>query len=145
MNSSVVALLAEHFPKGLWHPGDPANDVPPKALPLPGLAHSGLPDDQAAQFAREAGLPDGDVPKLLAEAIVALIETDHEIVPRVELEQLKAEAATIDQPVSGQSVDVVCGCNKTQPLLQPVLGRRVIQVSGRMLKARIEKVCTCPA
>lgn len=144
-NTAVATLIAERLPNGLWHPGDPDNGIKPKAIPLPGLSHSGVPNEQAAYFAQQADLPDGNVAKLVAEAIVALLEQDHEIIPRTELAQLRAEAATIEDTPSGRSLDVVCKCNRTAPLLSLTVGRRAMVVtSGPMLKQRVDEVCRCP-
>lgn len=145
LNERIATLLAERLPGGLWHPGDPSIDQPPKMIPLPGLASSGIPPEMAEHFAQEAGLPSANVPKLVAEAIVNTIETDGqtEMIPRAELEQLRSDAATFEaSPPAGQMVTVVCtGCRA--PLLELSLGRPKVLTGGAALRRRIDEVCKC--
>lgn len=146
-NNRIATLLTERLPGGLWHPGDPAADQQPKLIPLPGLASSGIPPEMAEQFAQEAGLPSANVAQLVAEAIVNVIETDgaSEIVPRVELEQLRARAAELEaNPPAGQMVTVCCHCSPAEPLAELSLGRPQVMTSGAALRKRIDEVCKCP-
>lgn len=143
MNARIASLIAERLPGGLIHPGN--EELPAKAIPLPGLASSGIPAEQAKMFAAQAGLPSNDVPKLLGEAIVHLIETDgdSEIISRAELEQLRREAATVDQEQTGQTVNVHCRCNRQEPALTVATHRAVVYTSGAAMKQRLNEVCTC--
>ena len=84
MNRRIVNLIAEALPAGLTHPGDDHN--PPALIPLPGFRATGMTDDQAAEFI-------GSTAKLLAEALVTLIEQDHEILARADVTQLRQDAA----------------------------------------------------
>lgn len=143
-NVAVVALVAERLPAGLLHPGDPEANQPAKLIPLPGLNNLGISPQQAAQFADEAGLPTNDAPQLIAEAIVHLIETDgqSEIVPRTELDQLRARAATLDDVnPAAPTVAVHCRCEKW--LFDVTLGRARVIVDGAALRKRIDDVCGC--
>ena len=75
-NQAAVDLLAARLSTGLIHPGNPDAGQQPTPILLPGLSGTGIPEEMAAEFAREAGLPTNTAPRMLAEAIVALIETD---------------------------------------------------------------------
>ena len=146
-NERITTFLAERLAAGLWHPGDPAKDQKPKLIPLPGLASSGIPPEMAEQFAQEAGLPSANVAQLVAEAIVNVIETDGEteMVPRAELQQLRAQAATFAaNPPAGQMVTVCCHCSPAEPLAELSLGRPQVMTSGAALRKRIDEVCKCP-
>ncbi|EUA18456.1 putative gp80 [Mycobacterium xenopi 3993] len=93
-NAAVAGLIAQRLPEGLLHPGDPNANQPAKLIPLPGLRSTGIPPEMAKQFAAQAGLPSHDVPKLIGEAIVYLLETEgFAIIPSTELEQLRTQAA----------------------------------------------------
>lgn len=90
-NQVITDRLTQSLP-GLIHPGD--GKTGPIPLPAPMFRNSALPDAQAQQFAKEAGLPSADFTRLFAEAIVANIETDHEILTKEEVAQLRADAAS---------------------------------------------------
>lgn len=86
--------LADHIARALAegalvHPGtDKTGPIP---LPLPMFRTTGMPAEQADHFAQQAGLPHGDVAKLVGEALVHTIETsDQEIVSKAELARLRA-------------------------------------------------------
>lgn len=70
-NLAIADLIAERLPT-LVHPGDETH--PATALPLPMFASTAIPADVAEHFAEEAGLAHANITKLVAEAIVALIE-----------------------------------------------------------------------
>jgi hypothetical protein len=97
-NKAAVDLIAARLATGLIHPGDPDTGRPPTPILLPGLSTTGIPPEMAEDFAQIAGLPTNDAPKLLAEAIVALIETElaggSTIVTDADLAALQQAAAT---------------------------------------------------
>jgi hypothetical protein len=143
-NPAAVTLIAARLPNGLVHPGD-GDKQPAKLIPLPGLSNLGLPQGMAEHFAKEAGMPSSDVPQRIAEAIVHTLETDGdlELVPRAELEQLRAQAATLDDVNPNAPVVIVrCGCN-TEPILQLSIGRPLMVIDGKALRARLDAVCGC--
>lgn len=143
-NTAVVKLLAQRLPAGLMHPGD--NQTGPKLIPLPGLATTGIPPEMAKHFAQEAGLPHADVPQLIAEAVVALIEGEAgcTIIPNTELAQLRADAATVDTNPAGPVAQICCRCNRTHPLLEIAVSRPKILIDAPILSQRIRDICTCP-
>ena len=139
--SRVVDLIAERLPTGLVHPGD--ENTPAKVLALPGFANRGIPPEMAKQFADEAGLPPNDAPKVWAEAIVHLIESDGGcvIVPRSEWDDVKARSVV---PQEGSPVVAVhCGCNRKDPILTVAAGRAKVTTSGAALKKTLDEVCSC--
>jgi hypothetical protein len=77
---SIAELIAEKLSTGtLEHPGDADN--PPRTLLLPLFKpQAGMHPEIRAQQERLSGLSS----KVIAEAIVALIETDHDIVAKQE-------------------------------------------------------------
>jgi hypothetical protein len=138
-------LIAERLPNGLVHPGD-GDKQPAKPIPMPWLGNLGLPPGQSEQFSREAGMPTNDAPKVLAEAIVHLLETDggFAIVPRTEIAQLRAQAATLDDlNPSAPLVAIHCRCNPTEPVLSLALGRAKVMLDGTVLRERLDAVCGC--
>ncbi len=105
---TIAALIADHIGE-LIHPGD--GNSGPIVLPVSTFRTAGIPPEMAEQFAREAGYPTADIPKLVGEAIVHLIETqgDSEIISRGELAQLRA-AAKANEPLKDRPVEVHCHC-----------------------------------
>lgn len=105
-NEPIVELLARSLADGLTHHGDGK----PFVLPLPTFRTSGIPPEMAQHFAAEAGLPSTDVAKLTAEAIVHTIETngDSEIVPKAEINALRAQAAGVEPPARMQALELHC-------------------------------------
>lgn len=130
-NPAAAALIAERLPKGLVHPGD--DSTPAKLIPLPGLNFQGLPEGMRKHFANEAGLPDSDAPKLVAEAIVSLLETDggFEIVPKSEITQLRDAASTLDAAPPGATVTVYCPCS-SEPALMIAANRPQARLTRRI-------------
>lgn len=117
-NTAIAALIAQRLPNGLIHPGKPDGSQPARALPLPGLNSTGIPADQAKQFANEAGLPASDVPQLIAEAVIHTIETDGQstIITNTELDALRQAAA--DAPTGARVIEVHTSCPQATPLLE---------------------------
>jgi hypothetical protein len=76
---------------------------------------------------------------------VHLLETDgaSTIISSAELEQLRADAATMDNAPIGATVAVHCHCNAQQPLLTVGMTRPKFTVDGRLLAKGIAAVCTC--
>lgn len=149
-NQAAVELLAARLASGLVHPGDPERDQPPVAMPLPGLSSTGIPPEMAEHFATEAGLPHNDAPRLLAEAIVALLETElaggSTIVADTDLAALRTEAAAA--PEGRRVIAVHCNCDITlaNPLLELTVGNtdRVMVNGGRLLRALATRNPDCP-
>lgn len=115
-----AAALAARLPAGLIHPGNPATNTQPRALPLPGLSTTAIPPEMAAHFAEQAGLPSSDVPRLLAEAIEHLIaaDLDSTIISNRELAQLRQAAADAPDRTRIITVHTTCDRTRTAPLLQ---------------------------
>ena len=142
-NRPVIELLSSRLAKGLIHPGDQKQ----KLITLPGLSSTGIPPEMAKHFAEQAGFPTSDAPQLIAEAIIHLLETDCqlELVPKTEMAQLRAEAATLDDiNPTAPTVAVHCTCNRKEPLLTLAMGRPMVTVKGKALRQRLDEVCTCP-
>ena len=145
-NPELVKLIAERLPSGLLHPGDPTNNQPAKLLPLPGLRSSGLPPELAEEFAKAAGFPVSDVPKLIAEALIHLIETDGQctIVLNRQLAEQQAQTTTPEQAnPSMPTIQVYCQCNPRDILIKIAANRHRIAISSQSMKQRIEQVCSC--
>lgn len=106
-NERAAALIAQRLPE-LTHPGDGNGAI---LLPVSTFRMAGIPPEQAEQFARDAGYPSVDVPRLIGEALVHLIETegDSEIVPRSELAAMR-NAAAAAEPQRHRQVQVHCYC-----------------------------------
>lgn len=129
MNQAAADLLASRLPTGLPHPGD--NQQEPFLIPLPAFRATGMLPDQAEEMI-------GASAKLIAEAIVNLLETDggFEIIPRHDLQQLQTQAA--EEPDGTRVVHVHCHCDTQlqQPLFDitidktdraKIYGRAIIQ------------------
>jgi hypothetical protein len=146
-NAAAVALIAEKLPEGLTHPGD-GKKQPPKLIPLPGLKNLGISPEQAKHFAQQAGMPANDAPKLIAEALVHLIETDlnggSTIISNAELAQLRSQAATLgDLDPNAATVKVCCHCNLAKPVLHLAVGRAMVVLDGAALRKSLDDVCRC--
>lgn len=149
-NQAAVELLAARLASGLVHPGDPDHERPPVALSLPGLSSTGIPPEMAEHFATEAGLPHNDAPRLLAEAIVTLLETElaggSTIIADADLAALRRDAA--DAPTGKRMIAVHCNCDNTltSPLLELTVSNsdRVIVNGGRLLRALAARNPDCP-
>lgn len=107
-NPRAVTFLAERLPHGLQHPGDETHK--PFVIPLP-IGSSGIPPELADHFAAAAGMPSSDVPKLVGEALVSMLETDGEftILDNTELAELRQAAA--DAPDGTRIVTLKCTCH----------------------------------
>lgn len=137
-NQAAVDLLATRLATGIIHPGDPDNGQPPTPLLLPGLSGTGIPDEMAAHFANEAGVPTNNAPRMLAEAIVALLETDlaggSTIIPTADLEQLRQNATEATTDTRIVSIHCACDATMTHPLLElPIANNDHIIINGGTL------------
>jgi len=98
-NENIIALMAKGLREGLPHPGDRDNNQSPQLITFPGMRMHGVPQQVLDQLAQEAGLPSSDMPRLVAEAMVNLIQTDgeSEIVLRSELASLRQARAELSE------------------------------------------------
>lgn len=119
-NARAATLIAERLPTGIPHPG--ADGQKPFMVTLPGLRSTGIPPEMAAQFAQAAGLPHTDTPKLVAEAVVNLLETDGQmtIIDNADLAQLRQDAA--DAPDGTRIMTLRCTCHGRE-VFQLVIGK----------------------
>jgi hypothetical protein len=102
-NEQAVRLIADNL-AALTHPGDGK----PVVLPLPMFRSSGIPADQADQFAKDAGLPHADINKLVAESIVALLEANNmPPTPQAHIDQLTVAAAA-NEHARNRDVELHC-------------------------------------
>ena len=94
-NPPVADHIANKLREGLTHPGDgKANTA--FALPMAMFRATGMSAQMIEQFAKEAGLPHGDMPKLTGEAIVHEIEASgRTIVDNTDLQKLQASAVPV--------------------------------------------------
>lgn len=149
-NQAAVDLLAARLSTGLIHPGNPDAGQQPTPILLPGLSGTGIPEEMAAEFAREAGLPTNNAPRMLAEAIVALIETDlaggSTIIATTELDTLRTEAAEASTDTRIVSVHCTCDSTMTRPLLELPIGNtdRVTVNGGALLRGMDALNPNCP-
>jgi hypothetical protein len=144
-NSAAVQLIARALP-ALVHPGDETRK--PFAIPLLGLRSAGVPPDMAKSFADQAGLPTSDAPKLIAEAVVHLLETDGNftIIDTTELQDLRIQAA--DAPDGIRTVTVHCRCDRprTDPLLVLTVGKtdQVVLDMAPVIEGLARRSPVCP-
>jgi hypothetical protein len=103
-NPEMVAVIAKGLRDGLPHPGDRVNHQRGMLIRIPGMNTFGLPAEVLSHMAKDAGLPSSDMSKLVAEALVNLIETDggSEIVRKSELKELREGAHRGDQIKGGE-------------------------------------------
>ncbi|QNO12414.1 hypothetical protein I5H85_gp102 [Mycobacterium phage Royals2015] len=110
-----------HTLQNLTHPGDDNNK--PFPILLPGLRAISVPPELAGQFAEEAGLPHLDTPRLIAEALEAAINTKYVVLTRVEVEQMRKQAA--DAPTGHRVINI-----RTTPTTPPVLSITIDKTSN---------------
>lgn len=82
---TIAELIADRLAKGLFHPGDPETEQAPMTIRLPMFRTVAAPPEVTRQVDLTV--------KLIAEAIVHLIETDgqSDIVPRAQIEQQETQ------------------------------------------------------
>lgn len=117
MNRRVVDLLVAALTDGLIHPGDDTH--PPTPISMPGFRTTGMTDEQAQEFV-------GNTATLLSEAIVALIEQTHQIIPTTDVTLLRQQAA--DAPDTARVISIC-----TTPTADPVLQVTVDKYSDRVI------------
>jgi hypothetical protein len=110
-NDTISSLIASNLKAGLPHPGYVEQNIPPQVIHFPGMNHRGIPQQVLDHYAREAGLPSSDLPKLIGEAVVHLIETqgNSEIVTKTELESLRKAAEELGKLRGGDDEAAVSG------------------------------------
>jgi len=129
MTSPAIAdLIAAALSGGLVHAGDGKESDPVKVLGLPAFRAAGRPPEEAKLITSGT--------RMIAEAIVQLIEKDHEIVDRTTLKLLQ-EA---HQP-TGAVVAVHCRCDstRTDPLAVLTINGPVALVDGKQLIGGLTK------
>ena len=128
-----VTLIAERLPHGIPHPGNPEANQKPFTVVLPGMRSTGIPNEQAELYAAAAGLPHTNTPKLLAEALVNLLQTDGDmtIIANSELAELRQAAA--DAPDGTRIIKVK---DRGQVLFELTIGKTDETTIDRRLLAR---------
>lgn len=109
MNQAAVDLIARTLPHGLPHPGD--DNTPSRLVPLPGFRSTGMSDEQAEELV-------GQSSKIVAEALVNLLEAEFEILPKADVAQLRQDAA--DAPDGTRIISVYTGPTGDPVLMLPV-------------------------
>lgn len=106
-NAAIADLIATKLPD-LTHPGNGSGAI---ALPVSTFRTAGIPPEMAEQFAQDAGYPSANIPLLIGEALVHLIETDgdSEIIRRSELATMRA-ATKAAEPQRNRQIQVHCHC-----------------------------------
>lgn len=147
MNRAAANHLAARLAAGLVHPGD--ENTKPTPLPLPGLASTGIPSEQAAEFANAAGLPQGNPAQLVAEAILACLEEfdgGSVLITNTELAALRQAAA--DAPTGTRVVAWHCLCDNMlgNPLLTLAVGKddHVLINAKPILRSLHSRSIDCP-
>lgn len=103
-NQRAADHIATQLREGLTHPGDGK----PFVLPMPMFRTTGMPAEQLEHYAKQAGLPHGDMAKLAGEAIVHTLENDGKtIIDDGELNALRARADA-QPPVGQQMIRLRC-------------------------------------
>jgi hypothetical protein len=132
---SVAELIANALNTGLVHPGDPAKGVKPKPIALPFGRKASMPQEYS-------DLMDATV-KLLSEAIVALIEEEHEIVPREEAVVMRR--AVGEGPPHPLAMGVHCKCRDEPLVMVPPPSNDRIVLDGKTLIRQVSKLdARCP-
>ncbi|QIG58470.1 hypothetical protein HWD06_gp095 [Mycobacterium phage Cornie] len=137
MNQAAVRLLAQTFPHGLLHPGDDV--TPSRVVPVPGFRVTGMAPEQAEELVGESA-------KVFAEALVHLLESDFEIVPRGEMQQLRLDAAEVPDGVRTVQVHCHCDVQRRDPLFELTVDKSdVVVVNGPGIVAGLaRREAQCP-
>lgn len=129
--SAITERIAEGFRSGFAHPTDPERQPP---ILTSAFRTAGLDPDTTKAV--------NDASSMLAESIVAAIETDHVIVPRAALAQLQADAA---EPADSVSVHCRCDTGLKDPLLILSVRGPTAVVDGRaLLRGLQRRSVECP-
>ncbi len=132
---SVAELIANALNTGLVHPGDPSKGIKPKPIALPFGRKASMPQEYS-------DLMDATV-KLLSEAIVALIEEGHEIVPREEAVVMRR--AVGEGPPHPLAMGVHCKCRDEPLVMVPPPSNDRIVLDGKTLIRQVSKLdARCP-
>lgn len=102
-DTALVERIAPQLGQ-LEHPGDGTHEPRPIVLPI--FRHNAVPPEMREQFANEAGLPTSDINRLVVEAIIALIEQTHQLVPNAEAATMRQ--AVTENPARHRQLGVVC-------------------------------------
>lgn len=88
---TIAELISSRLANGLPHPGYPNTEQGPSVIRLPLFRLAGMPDEMVKQI--------DETVKMIGEAIVHVVETEGEteLIPRAELEALKAELAQLKE------------------------------------------------
>lgn len=137
-NKLIAERIAHGLRNGLIHPGDPANDLPPKNLVLP-FRTVGMPKEMADLV--------NETVKAISEAVVAVIEEDHELVPRGEAVTMRAAIGGNPLP-NAREVAVHCRCDKARkdPLMILTLGDEAVAIidGKQLIKGLSMREIKCP-
>lgn len=129
----VFEKITDAFRTGLPHPGNPQRDQKPSTFVLPGFNGKGLPPELADHVTATA--------RVVAEAVVAVIETDHEIVSKEEIAQLRR----VCSDVPSQDIQVICRRCKNLLVSLSYHGDHQIAIDGRALLTRLARLgLECP-
>jgi len=133
-SAPIVDLIVAALSGGLVHAGDAKENDPVKILGLPAFRAAGRPPEEAKLITTGT--------TMIAEAIVQLIEVDHEIVARNELALLRES----HEP-TGPVVAVHCRCDgtRTDPLAVLTISGPVALVDGKQLIGGLSRrEAACP-
>lgn len=137
-NKLIAERIAHGLRNGLVHPGDQANGIPPKSLSLP-FRTVGMPKEMA-------DLVDATV-KAIGEAVVAVIEEDHELVPRGEAVTMRAAVGKAPPPGT-RELAVHCRCDKARkdPLMILTLSDEPVAIvdGKQLIKGLSMREVKCP-
>lgn len=88
---TIAELISDRLANGLQHPGYPDTEQPATTIRLPLFRTAGMPNEFLEQI--------NETVKMIGEAIVHTIETEGEsvIIPRAELDALRAELAQLKE------------------------------------------------
>lgn len=136
-NEAVAGLIARKLSEGsLVHPGTPALNRPPFVVALPLFRNTPMPKEhQDLQNATA---------KILAEAIIAAIETDGDasIIDNTELQRLRL--ADAGPPTEALKLPVLCRCGRQLMLLSVGNDRKAV-IDGRQTLTALSKLkAKCP-
>ena len=130
---AIAQLIAKQLGAGLPHPGKPETNEAPRLIPLAGFRTAGMAPEMRQHVENSA--------QCVGEAIVHLIEApapigaDHVVIPRAELNQLRAA-----DDLPGMPLPVVCKlCG------QPIVHLQIVNGRARVNPALLDAInTTCP-
>lgn len=93
--TNPAELIETGLANGLVHPGDGKTGALAAALSI--FRTSAIPQEMAQEFAEQAGLPDPNIAKLTAEAIMHLLaENGLTVIAQADIDQLHTAAAATE-------------------------------------------------